>query len=313
MKKFAFLIVITCFIVAGLTAQQNNMVRINGGTFTMGYSEMMSSEMNRGSSEEDELFALMNFRRAIEEALGKTRLQVTVSSFRMSRYPITQKEYQEIMGTNPSSFKGDNFPVEEVSWFDAIEYCNRRSQKEGLTPAYTITGRTPATGYPITAATITWNRNANGYRLPTEAEWEYACKAGTITVFNTGNKITHEQANFGKGAERLAALLGKVAVIVHGIDIDIEFNNPTTPVGSYPANAYGLYDMHGNVSEWCWDWYGTYQTGAQTNPTGAVSGNQCVMRGGCFLWSYFELQSVSRRRASPNISFSSVGFRVVRP
>jgi formylglycine-generating enzyme required for sulfatase activity len=149
------------------TAAPDGFVRINGGTFTMG------SPANEANREDDEV-----------------QHQVTVRSFYMGKYEVTQKEWTAVMGTNPSEFKGDNLPVENVSWFDAVEYCNKKSQKEGLTPVYTISGRTPATGYPITAATVTWNRNANGYRLPTEAEWEYVCRAGTTTAYNTGARIS---------------------------------------------------------------------------------------------------------------------------
>ncbi|MCL2801858.1 MAG: formylglycine-generating enzyme family protein [Treponema sp.] len=270
MKKLAFLIILACFILVGLTAQQNTMVRINGGTFTMG------SPANEAGRDIDEI-----------------QRQVTVSSFQMSRYPITQREYQDIMGTNSSHFKGDNLPVENVTWFDAIEYCIKRSQKEELTPAYTMTNRVPATGYPITSATVTWNRNANGYCLPTEAEWEYACRAGTTTAYNTGNNITTRQANFDGGC---CCDGGK-----------------TTPVGSFPANAWGLHDMHGNVWEWCWDWYGAYQTGAQNNPTGAVSGYYRVCRGGGWINSASNTRSARRYFGDPVIWNYVLGFRVVRP
>ena len=136
------------------TPVANDMVRINGGTFIMGSPE---NEWGRSNNE------------------GPQR-QVTVSSFYIGRFPVTQAEFQEIMGRNPSTFRGPNLPVEQVSWFDAIEFSNRRSIRAGLTPVYTINGNN-----------VTWNREANGYRLPTEAEWEFACRAGTQTPFNTGS------------------------------------------------------------------------------------------------------------------------------
>ena len=234
-------------------------VRIEGGTFTMGSP---ANEAGRGSDE--------------------IQRQVTISSFQMSRYPVTQREYQEVMGTNPSRFRGDNLPVENVSWFDAIEYCNRRSQREGLTPAYTISGSG-------NDRTVTWNRNANGYRLPTEAEWEYACRAGTTTAYNTGASITTSQANFNRTIDR------------------------TTPVDRYPANRWGLYDMHGNVWEWCWDWYGAYASGAQTNPTGAVSGATRVIRGGSWVGNGQNLRSAYRGVTAPSDRFDDRGFRLLRP
>ena len=269
MKKFMIFFIMICFIAAGLTAQQNNMVRIEGGTFTMGSPD---NELNRYDEE--------------------TQKQVTVSSFWMGKYEVTHREFQEIMGYNPNNFTGDlNRPVEQVTWFDAVEYCNKLSQKEGFTPVYTITGRTPATGYPITAATVTANWDANGYRLPTEAEWEYACRAGTTTAYNTGDNISLGQANFYSD----------------------EWQGMTTPVGSYAPNAWGLCDMHGNVFEWCWDWdwYGDYTSGEQTN-RGAVSGYFRVVRGGS--WGNNEQfhRSAYRHSNHPSYRDNTLGFRVVR-
>ena len=235
-------------------------VRINGGTFTMG------SPANEPGRHNDEI-----------------QRQVTVSSFHMGIYLVTQREYREVMGTNPSNFRGDNLPVETVSWFDAIEYCNRRSQREGFTPAYTISGSG-------NNRTVTWNRNANGYRLPTEAEWEYACRAGTTTPWNTGASITTSQANFGY----------------------LEENSRATTVDRYLPNRWGLYDMHGNVWEWCWDWFGTYASGVQTNPTGAISGTHRVVRGGSMLNDDSSLRSAFRHTVSPAERDYFIGFRVVR-
>jgi len=183
------------------------------------------------------------------------------------------------MDTNPSKFKGDNLPVEQVSWYDAIEYCNCLSQREGLTPVYTVTG----------INVITWNQNANGYRLPTEAEWEYACRAGTITAYNTG-----------------AAISDNTGWYIRNI------RNTTHPVGQNPANPWGLYDMHGNMCEWCWDWYGGYSSDAQTNPKGASSGSGRVIRGGHFHDYARHLRSAYRNFNTPYSRFNNFGFRVAR-
>jgi len=282
MQKLMIFFIMINFIVPFLAAQQNNMIHINGGTFTMGSP---ASEPNRDNDE--------------------TQRQVTVSSFYMGKYEVTQKEYQEVLGYNPSFFTGDlNRPVERVTWFDAIEYCNKLSQKEGLTPAYSVAGRTPATGYPITAATVTVNWNANGYRLPTEAEWEYACRAGTTTPFNTGNNITTSQANYNGNYPYNNN---------QNNNAKEQYRERTTPAGTFTANAWGLYDMHGNVYEWCWDLYGTYTSGVQTDPRGAVSGIYRLIRGGSWGNDAQHLRSAYRNSTDPDYMFLAIGFRVVRP
>jgi formylglycine-generating enzyme required for sulfatase activity len=207
----------------------------------------------------------------------------------MGKYEVTQKEYQAVMGTNPSNFKGDNLPVESVNWFDAVNYCNARSRKEGLTPAYTVSGEN-----------VTWNRGANGYRLPTEAEWEYACRAGTSTPFSTGSNITTSQANYDGNYP-------------YNNNSNGPYREKTTNVGSFSPNAWGLYDMHGNVWEWCWDWYGDYSAGAQTDPSGAAPGSYRVLRGGSWNFIAQYLRSAYRGLNSPSYRYNSYGFRVVRP
>ena len=243
-------------------------VRINGGTF------MMGSPKNEGGYADVE---------------GQHR--VTVSSFSMGIYPVTQKEYEEVMGSNPSKFRGPNLPVEQVSWFDAIEYCNRRSQREGLTPVYSISGSGEK-------QKVTWNRKANGYRLPTEAEWEYACRAGTTGPFNTGDKISTNQANYYWDSYKNV--------------VNETSRQSTTDVGSYPPNPWGLYDMHGNVSEWCWDWYGVYGTSARTDPMGASSGDRRITRGGNWAGKGLDLRSAARAASTPSTRLFFYGFRLVR-
>jgi formylglycine-generating enzyme required for sulfatase activity len=259
-----------------------NMVRIQGGTFTMG------SPANEPQRQDRE----------------GPQCQVTVSSFYMGKYPVTQKEYREVMGTNPSKFKGDNLPVENVSWYDAIEYCNKRSQREGLTPLYMIdkslSDRNNGNEKDTVRWVVIWNQNANGYRLPTEAEWEYACRAGTMTPFSTGNNITTSQANYDGNNPYNNNAKGT-------------FRQRTTAVESYSPNPWGLYDMHGNVWEWCWDWYGTYTGGAQTDPVGASRGASRVNRGGSWNNSGQRIRSAHRGLSDPYLRGEIIGFRIVRP
>ncbi|MCL1865120.1 MAG: formylglycine-generating enzyme family protein [Spirochaetes bacterium] len=266
------------------TAVPANFVQIKGGTFIMGSP---SSEAGRNDNE--------------------SQHRVTVSSFYMGKYEVTQEEYIEVMGSNRSRWQGFDLPVENVSWYDAIEYCNKRSVKEGLTPAYTIDKDRKDPNNEATDMfdknqwVVTWNRKANGYRLPTEAEWEYACRADTKTPFNTGDNITTDEANY-KGDKPYNNN-------AKGID-----RRKTTPVGSFKPNAWGLYDMHGNVWEWCWDWYGAYSVAAQTDPEGPSSGAFRVERGGSWFNFGQHLRSAFRGgKLTPYLWNINLGFRLVRP
>jgi len=266
--------------------QKTKMVRIEAGSFLMGSP---ANEPERIHNE-------------------GPQHRVNVSAFYIGKFQVTQKEYRDIMGENPSYCKGDNHPVENVSWYKAIEYCNALSRREGLTPVYTI----DKTRYDLNNKSewdevkwvVTWNRNANGYRLPTEAEWEYACRAGTNTPFNTGNNITASQANYD----------GKYP---YNKNVKGVSRNITTGVGSFifTSNPWGLYDMHGNVWEWCWDWFGDYSNAVQTDPVGAVSGSYRVARGGCYDSPAFGARSAARNYVNPSYANSIVnliGLRIVR-
>jgi formylglycine-generating enzyme required for sulfatase activity len=263
MKKVIFGVIVLAFAVA--CTAPSNMVRIQGGTFTMGSPE---NEIARDNDEVQHM--------------------VTVSSFFMGRTEVTQKEYMEVMGTNPSSSRGDNLPVEGVSWFNAIEFCNRLSRREGLTPVYTVNG-----------TNVTWNRHAHGYRLPTEAEWEYACRAGTQTPFSTGNNITTEQANYDG--------------YPYNNNAKGTFRNKTVEVRNFKPNTWGLYNMHGNVWEWVWDLYGEYESGEQIDPEGASSGSDRIIRGGSWLVHAEYLRSANRYNISPSRATNALGFRLALP
>jgi formylglycine-generating enzyme required for sulfatase activity len=249
-----------------MESQTEGFVLIQGGSF------MMGSPVSEADRIGDEV-----------------QHQVKVSSFYIGRYEITQGEYQAFMGTNPSYFKGTKFPVEQVSWFDAVQYCNVRSQREGLTPAYIINGEQ-----------VTWNQGTNGYRLPTEAEWEYACRAGTTTPFSTGNNISAEQANYDGNYPYSNNAKGT-------------YRKRTIEVGSLAPNPWGLYDMHGNMWEWCWDWFGAYDSGAQIDPMGASSGSDRVIRGGSWGSNGQYLRSANRYNYTPSDRRYNIGLRLLRP
>jgi len=265
MKIFFFILIGILIIQSAYTQIDNSMIKIQGGTFTMGSPQ---TEFGRNHANEG------------------PEHQVTLNSFYISKYEITQEEYEAIMGVNPSHHRGVNLPVEMISWFDAIEYCNKRSEKEGLTPVYTITG----TG---NGRNVVWNREANGYRLPTEAEWEYACRAGTQTPYNV--------ENLGDGAW------------FHGNSrVENTTNRITYPVGQKQPNAWGLYDMHGNVIEWCWDWLDNYTAGPKVNPTGPATGVRRVFRGGSFNFEDRNSRSAYRFGTPPGLRLQYTGFRVAR-
>jgi len=229
----------------------------------------------------------------------ETQHSVTVSDFYMSKHELTQREYAAVIGSNPSSFSGDDLPVENVSWLDAIAYCNARSKAEGLTPAYTVDGQT-----------VAWDRSANGYRLLTEAEWEYACRAGTTAPFYIAESPSAEQANYyghyPYGIEDNYFSQGDLCVKPG------EYRQKTLPVGSFDPNPNGLYDMYGNVSEWVWDYYGAYPTEEQTDPAGPEIGTLRVYRGGG--WNDFakNMRSAYRATLEQDKRSFNLGIRLVR-
>ena len=248
-----------------------NLVFIQPGTFTMG------SPTNE----------------ALREPFGtdETQHSVTISrGFWMGRFLVTQGDYLAVVGSNPSSFTFANGfsddltrPVETVSWFDATNYCALRTAQEraaGLIPTNYV------------------------YRLPTESEWEYADRAGTTTAFYLGSGLYSGQANFD-GRYEYDAAAGTI-------------NNPsgiylgtTTPVGSYAANPWGLYDMIGNVLVWCQDWYGAYPAGPVTDPHGAAYSSYRVIRGG--YWDNYAQsgRSAYRFNSAPAGTNFIIGFRVL--
>jgi formylglycine-generating enzyme required for sulfatase activity len=274
MKTFLILSIFLAVLCAAVSAtaqdgSAGDLILVKGGAFTMGSPE---GELDRIADE--------------------VQHSVAVSDFYLAKSEVTQGEYRALMGNNPSNFQGNNLPVENVTWFDAIRYCNERSAREGLTPAYTVDGET-----------VTWDKTAGGYRLPTEAEWEYACRAGTTTPFHTGSRIGDNEANFMNSYGYNTDASGRVTG---------GYRQKTVAVNSFAPNPWGLFDTHGNVWEWCWDWYGEYETAARTNPQGPESGTYRVNRGGG--WNDFpkHIRSAYRAATAPGNASFNIGFRVAR-
>ena len=227
------------------------MLRVSPGTFMMGSP---ISEPDRYNDE--------------------TQHRVTLTKpFWLGKYEVTQGQWKAVMGDNPSHFSGNNHPVENVSWEDAIAFCRKLNQMDGKKPQ----------GYL--------------YSLPTEAQWEYACRAGTSSATAFGDSLSSRDANFKRGFSFGSAAKGS-------------YLKRTTTVGSYPPNAWGFYDMHGNVWEWCHDWYGDYAGSSVTDPVGPSSGTYRVSRGGSWINIGEDCRSVNRDRSIPGYRGFDPGFRL---
>ncbi len=245
-----------------------DMIWIEPGTFMMGSP---TDELGRDSDE--------------------TQHQVTLTrGYWLGKYEVTQAQYEAVMGTNPSYFKGADFPVEKVSWYNAMDFCAK------LTDIERAAGRLPE-GYE--------------YTLPTEAQWEYACRAGTTTAFNNGTNIPTMLQRTDRPCPNLDPLAW------YGYNSgqydsagNYTGNGKTFPVGQKQPNAWGLYDMHGNVDEWCLDWYGDYPISAVTDPKGPATGSYRVVRGGSWVYYAYDCRSAHRFSNGPDYYYDCYGFRV---
>ena len=260
MKKKAvyMMLLLLVAVVAGAGAQAlRNEVFVEGGLFLMGAD----------NGEDDE----------------KPMHEVTVSSFWIMKTEVTQADWVAVIGSNPSHFKGDTLPVEQVSWIEAVEYANALSEKDRLQPAYRMM-----------KGTATCDFTKNGWRLPTEAEWEYAAMGGVKS----------------KGYE-YAGSNSADAVAWYQVTSEITAH----PVGTKRANELGIYDMSGNVWEWCWDWYGSdyYGKSPAKDPRGPSSGTNRVDRGGSWLYEATDLRVANRNYVDPSARSYALGFRLVRP
>jgi len=207
----------------------------------------------------------------VDRAEDETQHTVVLSrGFWLSKYEITQAQWEAVMGGNPSFFKGADLPVDGVTWDDAQAFIAKLNDTTGA-----------------------------GFRLPTEAEWEYACRAGTVTPFSFGTTISTEHANYDG-----------TYVYHHGSQG--VFRNSTTPVGAFPANAWGLHDMHGNVAEWCQDFYGPYPKGPRADPKGPNDGLDHVFRGGAWCYAPRYCRSAFRDKVTLGVVTSVFGLRLAR-
>jgi formylglycine-generating enzyme required for sulfatase activity len=249
----ALLVFLTAALGCAQTPAENSLVLVRGGAFKSTRSNYYAKTAN-GSS----------------PYIGRI---IAVPDFYIGKYEVTQKEWTDVMGNNPSKFHGDNLPVETVSWYDCVDYCNRRSEKEGLTPYYTIDKKTKDSNNenPIDHIkwTVTINAGANGYRLPTELEWEYAATGGQLSRSFTypGSNDVEAVAWYYKnsGDQRIDGYWNWGALQQN--------HNRTHPVGAKAPNELGLYDMAGNVREWCWNWKGETPdagTGPKSSKEGRV-------------------------------------------
>jgi len=235
------------------------MIALAGGTFRMGN--------NSGAPDESPVH------------------EVTIAPFWMDKHEVTQERYETLMMSNPSHFKGPQNPIEQVRWSEAADYCNARSVEEGLKPCYD-------------EVTYECNFDSNGYRLPTEAEWEFACRAGTTTQYDFGSD-PRILGRYGHSSENSG--------------------DKTHPVGSLNPNRWGFYDLYGNVSEWCNDRYAPdyYVSSPGENPRGPTEGNTRVLRGGSWASSAENCRASSRLFDDPGIADAcfakdTYGFRCVR-
>jgi formylglycine-generating enzyme required for sulfatase activity len=257
---------LTITLKKGVKKIELDMVLVQAGKFNMGDTEKELEQFKERLKAE--------FKEALKKNLNNTTLgiintivslqgkqhEVTLTKpFYMGKYEVTQEQWEAVMGNNPSKTKGDKLPVTDVSWEYCQDFIKKLNEKTG-----------------------------GECRLPTEAEWEYACRAGTTTAYSFGDKITPKDGNYR----------------------DSKIGEPVA-VGSYKPNAFGLYDMHGNVSEWCEDWYGEYPS-AVTDPTGPAIGRGHVLRGGSFNSQGLTTRSSDRTDNSPANRHIGDGFRLAK-
>lgn len=214
---------------------------------------------------------------------------VTITkAFWIGKYELLGSEYNKVMGEGADYYESERHPLDSVNWFDAVEFCNKLSEYEGLTPVYTINGED-----------VSWDQNADGYRLPTEGEWELACRGGTNTVLYNGDipEINSEPYRH--------PLLDEIAWYA-------EPTGTPYPVGLKQPNQFGLYDMIGNAVEWCWDWAAPYTAEAKVDPVGPETGRQKIFRGGAVSTRANNSHCGKRFDVNPIGASTGTSLRIVR-
>jgi len=247
------------------------MVLVQPGSFLMG------SPVNEPGRQDDEHQHLVTLTRG----------------FWMATTEVSQALYEEVMGTNPSRWVSPLRPVENVTWFDCVRFCNQLSEQHGFQQVYSITDDV-----------VEWDPMVDGYRLPTEAEWEYSSRAGTSTMFSFGDDPDRLH-QFGNYCDQACQRAWRDSTQVDGHAF-------TAPVGSFEPNAWGLYDMHGNLWEWCWDWWAPFEAPPLVDPQGPLSGSLKAERGGCWEVGPDMCRQAYRHYVEPDQKRSYLGFRIVR-
>jgi formylglycine-generating enzyme required for sulfatase activity len=294
MKIFAIIFAAMLMLSLNSLFSQTMRIQTKNGNKTYNVSDVHSITFGIDTVSEIEMVLITSgtFQMGQADIAYSTPVHTVIISrnFWMGKYEVTQKQYKNVMGSDPSHFLGDNNPVDSMNWYDAVTFCIALSQKEGLESCYS---------FDSTSNSWLCDISKKGYRLPTEAEWEYACRAGTLTDYYSGNKESQ---------------LDTIAWY------DLNSNLMTHPVGQKIPNNFGLYDMEGNVNEWCWDWEGIYSdstvidpSNSVIDPMGADFGTYRVARGGAYGSDETYCRCADRESSTiPGTRWPPFGFRVVR-